>query len=146
MEGQADDDFLREIPFRVETSAIDVMRQLNRLSASAKHRLFGGAFLRLLLGLVSATVLLAAPLCMAQAQSAECDAMIMTPMAGDDHQGQGARAPQLDCAVGCRLAPQVGPQVTEPVRIAYEVFFERERHTLDGIEVDPAVPPPRWAV
>ncbi len=102
--------------------------------------------MRLLLGIVSVLVLFAAPLCVAQAQSPDCEAMMMAPMESSDHQGQGAPPSKLDCAVGCRLAPQVGPQLTVPVRVAYEIFFETELRTLDGIEVDPAVPPPRWGV
>ncbi len=122
------------------------MRQPSLPSASTKHRSIGGAFLRLLLRIVSVLVLFAAPLCMAQAQSAECEAVMMATMEGGDHEEQGAPPSKPDCAVGCRLAPQVGPQLPVPVRVAYEIIFKTELRTLDGIEVDPAVPPPRWGV
>ncbi len=121
------------------------MRRPSRLPVRMKYRSLSGFLMRLLLGIVSVAVLFAAPLCVAQAQSAACEAMVMAPMQGGDHHEPGAPPPNPDCAIGCRLAPQVAPQITAPVRVAYEIYFETVLGTLDGIEVDPAVPPPRWA-
>lgn len=66
------------------------MRKLNRPPVRMKHRSLGCSFMRLLLGIVSVVVLFAAPLCVAQAQSAECEAMVMSPMQGGDHQEPAA--------------------------------------------------------
>jgi hypothetical protein len=122
------------------------MGKPNRPPVRMKRRSLGGSFVRLLLGIVSVAVLFAAPLCVAQAQSAECEAMVMAPMESGDHQDQGAPSSTPICAIGCRLAPQVGPQIAVPVGVAYEAYFDTALRALEGIEVDPAVPPPRWAV
>lgn len=110
-----------------------------------QRRSFRGVVARVALALLSTLMLLAAPLCVAQAQSADCDKMTM-PMEVGDHQDQGARISKLDCAVGCRVVPPLGPQVIAPVRVVYEVHFVTDLRTPEGIVVDPAVPPPRWAV
>ncbi len=110
-----------------------------------QRRLLGGAVARAALALLSALMLLAAPLCVAQAKSADCETMTM-PMDVGDHQDQGAPISKLDCAVGCRVVPPLGPQVVAPMRVAYEVHFVTDLRTPVGIVVDPAVPPPRWAV
>lgn len=104
--------------------------------------------MRLALGIVGALVLLAAPLCVAQAQSSTCEAMVMMPLEGGNHDGHDQSAPTAkpDCAVGCRLVSQLGPQVIAPVRVVYKVQFETEQRTPDGIVVAPVVPPPRWVV
>ena len=100
---------------------------------------------RVALALLSTLMLLAAPLCVAQAQSADCETMTM-PMDVGDHQDQGAPISKLDCAVGCRVVPALGPQVIAPVRVAYEAHFVTDLRTPEGIVIDPAVPPPRWSV
>ena len=61
---------------------------------------------RLCLGLLGAILLLAAPLCLAQAQADDCAAMSMTMGHGDNP----AAHPKTDCAIGCRLAPQPARQ------------------------------------
>ena len=106
---------------------------------------FGGVVARVALALLSTLMLLAAPLCVAQAQSADCETMTM-PMDVGDHQDQGAPISKLDCAVGCRVVPALGPQVIAPVRVAYEAHFVTDLRTPEGIVIDPAVPPPRWSV
>ncbi len=120
------------------------MTQSKQPVVRSQRRSFGGAAARMALALLSALMLLAAPLCVAQAQSADCETMTMTMEVGDHHD-QGAPISKLDCAVGCRLVAPLGPQVTAPVRIAYEVCFVTDLRTPKGIVVDPAVPPPRWA-
>jgi|GEM_PF-3692477 hypothetical protein len=121
------------------------MRKLKQPVVRKLRRSFGGAAARVALALLSTLMLLAAPLCVAQAQSADCDRMTM-PMEVGDHQDQGAPISKLDCAVGCRVVPPLGPQVVAPVRVAYEVHFVTDLRTPEGVVVDPAVPPPRWAV
>lgn len=121
------------------------MRNARRPLSIQARRSVGGAIARLALGLVGALMLLAAPLCVAQAQSSECDTMAMMPLDSGDQHGHDQNAPvaKLDCAVGCRLLPELGPQVIAPVRVVYAVEFEAERRVAEGIVVDPAVPPPR---
>ena len=121
------------------------MSQSKKPVVRSQRRSFGGAAVRMALALLSALMLLAAPLCVAQAQSADCETMTM-PMGGGDQQDHGAPASKLDCAVGCRVVPPLGPQVVAPMRVAYEVHFVTDLRTPVGIVVDPAVPPPRWAV
>jgi hypothetical protein len=124
------------------------MRNSRRPLSIQTRQSFGGAVARLAVGIVGALMLLAAPLCVGQAQSSECDTMAMMPMDSGDHHrhDQGAPTAKPDCAVGCRLVPQLGPQVIAPMRVVYEVQFETEQRTPAGIIVDPAVPPPRGMV
>ncbi|MBP7703695.1 MAG: hypothetical protein KA105_00260 [Caulobacter sp.] len=124
-------------------------RSRNNPSMKRQGRLAGDALARLMLGVVSALLLLAVPLCTAQAQDTDCATMTMMPMEGSGHHqplDQGAPVSKLDCTLGCRLLPQMGPQVTAPVRVTYEIHFEEALRRLDGIVIDPAVPPPRWTV
>lgn len=126
------------------------MRRKKPLIAARSHRPLGGAVVRLMLGVLSALLLLAAPLCIAQAQTADCESMMMMPMddGGDHgaHHDQGTPSAKPDCTVGCRVAPTFGASFPAPVRVVYEIQFETELRTLAGIVIDPAVPPPRWSV
>ncbi|MBU2135326.1 MAG: hypothetical protein KKA45_03910 [Alphaproteobacteria bacterium] len=121
------------------------MRKSKQPVVKSQRRSCGGAVAHVALALLSALMLLAAPLCVAQAQSADCETMTM-PIEVGDHQDQGGPISKLDCAVGCRVVPPLGPQVIAPVRVAYEVHFVTDLRTPEGVVVDPVVPPPRWAV
>jgi hypothetical protein len=119
------------------------MRKLKQPIVRRQRRSFGAAIARVALGLLSAVMLLAAPICVAQAQSAHCETMTMDVA---DYQDDIAPISKLDCVVACRVIPPLGPQVIAPVRVAYEVHFVTDLRTPEGVVVDPAVPPPRWAV
>lgn len=124
------------------------MRKSNRTIALVRRRSIGVALSRVILGGLGALMFLAGPLCVAQAQSSECDAMSMArpldTLDLDSPHDEGSKAiSKPDCALGCRVVPETSVQILEPVRVAYEIRFETEPHPLVGIVIDPAVPPPR---
>jgi hypothetical protein len=103
----------------------------------------GCAIARLCLGILGALLLLAAPLCVAQAQADDCASMSMDR--DDTGADKTAPASKGDCAVGCRPISPSAPVLEAPLRVAYEIRFDAEPPAPAGIVVDPPVPPPRRA-
>jgi len=82
--------------------------------------------------------------CETQAITAQCD----TSMESMAHHGDdpGPAAAQVDCAMGCRLAPPLAPALVAPTAVLYSVRYTGSPQSGEGITPDPAVPPPRGLV
>lgn len=82
--------------------------------------------------------------CEVQAMTADCEAtMGGMPDHGDE---DGSSSKQIDCAIGCRLAPPLAPALVAPTAVRYAVHYTDKPQSEEGLTPDPAVPPPRGLV